>query len=505
MNIQSMQKFLIFLLAISLFTVRAQTGIGTSSPHASAKLEVSATNKGFLPPRITLTSVTDAATIASPATGLLVYNIGSVGLAAGYYYWNGTRWATIATASSPDQTVDYVSVTRTSVQTVNTGDNILFNQTNGGNIPYNSSTGAFSLIAGKTYRLSGFVSLSSSNSTAEEVNVVWKTGTGEILANKGDILSTNMGTTAASAGIADAFYTPTANTTVALYVSYASGSSIVWGNMTYANIQQIGSSAIVNPWVLNANDVYNTTGKVGIGTSSPTAQLNISGGGVKIASGLGNTSTRPTLNTSSVGNYEIRGVGGGATQLDSQDDGFLRLSAGGGTNVNTQSSIDISGYSTLPDMSNNIVMRTGGTERLRIDGSGNLNVTGKLNIGDASGNVAQKVTGIVNAGTFITLDNLKVSVTTSGSRGLSIATNTGSFICEIAGTYGAAGGGSGNSANNITYSTTPSGSPFGWNFATMGDMATYLIFDRTNTRVYRVTMIIGSAYNNNFISIERLY
>jgi hypothetical protein len=40
---------------------------------------------------------------------------------------------------------------------------------------------------------------------------------------------------------------------------------------SWANIQQIGSSAIVNPWVLSGNDVYNTTGEVGIGTSSPNA------------------------------------------------------------------------------------------------------------------------------------------------------------------------------------------------------------------------------------------
>lgn len=79
--------------------VNAQTGIGTTTPDASAKLDVSATNKGFLPPRVTLTSGTDVATIPNPAIGLLVYNNGNnTGLAAGYYYWNGAVWTTIATA-----------------------------------------------------------------------------------------------------------------------------------------------------------------------------------------------------------------------------------------------------------------------------------------------------------------------------------------------------------------------------------------------------------------------
>ena len=75
----------------------AQTGIGTATPHASAKLDVSSTNKGFLPPRVTLTSSTDNTTIPNPATALLVYNTGNnVNLAAGYYYWKGTNWERIS-------------------------------------------------------------------------------------------------------------------------------------------------------------------------------------------------------------------------------------------------------------------------------------------------------------------------------------------------------------------------------------------------------------------------
>ena len=89
----------IAFVVLLVSTAQAQTGIGTTTPNASAKLEVYATNKGFLPPRVTLTSTTDATTIASPAEGLLVYNLGSIGLQAGYYFWNGANWATIATGS----------------------------------------------------------------------------------------------------------------------------------------------------------------------------------------------------------------------------------------------------------------------------------------------------------------------------------------------------------------------------------------------------------------------
>ena len=46
-------------------------GIGTTTPAASAQLDVSSTSKGFLPPRMT---TTDRDAIASPASGLIIYN-----------------------------------------------------------------------------------------------------------------------------------------------------------------------------------------------------------------------------------------------------------------------------------------------------------------------------------------------------------------------------------------------------------------------------------------------
>jgi hypothetical protein len=115
-------------------------------------------------------------------------------------------------------------------------------------------------------------------------------------------------------------------------------------------------------------------GNVGLGTSAPTAKLNLYGGGIRIYSGFGNNASRPSLNTSSIGNYEIRGVGagGGTAQADGANDGFLRLSAGGGANNNAQSSIDLSGYSANTDMNNNITMRTAGVERFRIDANGKI-------------------------------------------------------------------------------------------------------------------------------------
>jgi hypothetical protein len=97
-----------FFLFLSAGTY-AQTGIGTTTPDASAQLEVSSTTKGFLPPRMT-EEQRDA--IVSPATGLIIYNTtantleykiasGWVSLisnpdgtnAGEMQYWDGSNWS----------------------------------------------------------------------------------------------------------------------------------------------------------------------------------------------------------------------------------------------------------------------------------------------------------------------------------------------------------------------------------------------------------------------------
>lgn len=117
--------------------------------------------------------------------------------------------------------------------------------------------------------------------------------------------------------------------------------------------------------------------------------------------------------------------------------------------------------------------------------------------------------GFVNAGQFVQLDNLKFSLTTGGQRGLCCATVTGTATLAISASYAMLGGGVAGTATNWatmpTYTTTVSGSWFGWSFPNAGDTSTYNIQDVTNKRFYRVTLMIGPGYNSNFISVERLF
>ena len=116
-----------------------------------------------------------------------------------------------------------------------------------------------------------------------------------------------------------------------------------------------------------------------------------------------------------------------------------------------------------------------------------------------------KQSNYVNAGVFVTLDNLKATLTSSGNRGLSLATVSGSFTANISGSYSTTSSTIGGSAGVQTITTTASNSVFSWNFLGQADTSTYIISDTTNSRVYRIILMIGGSFANNFISIERLY
>jgi trimeric autotransporter adhesin len=103
-----MKKILyaVFSLLVCSNLVNAQS-VGISSPYTapdvSARLDVNATNKGLLIPRVALTSLTDKVTIAAPATSLLVYNTNAA-LGVGYYYNSGSTttaaWVKVLTTAT---------------------------------------------------------------------------------------------------------------------------------------------------------------------------------------------------------------------------------------------------------------------------------------------------------------------------------------------------------------------------------------------------------------------
>lgn len=84
-------------MAQNTFPSSGSAGIGTTSPNASSILEMKSTAKGVLIPRMTLTQRN---AIASPATGLLIYQTNST---AGFYYYSGTAWTSLSSVAGANK------------------------------------------------------------------------------------------------------------------------------------------------------------------------------------------------------------------------------------------------------------------------------------------------------------------------------------------------------------------------------------------------------------------
>ena len=82
---------LFFLLCGSIMF--GQVGIGTINPDPSSQLEVAASNKGILIPRINIENLDTAAPVNDTdiKESLLVYNT-NTNTGKGFYYWTGVKW-----------------------------------------------------------------------------------------------------------------------------------------------------------------------------------------------------------------------------------------------------------------------------------------------------------------------------------------------------------------------------------------------------------------------------
>ena len=81
-----MKQVTIILAILVGFTMSAQVGIGTTTPDASAALDITSTTEGLLMPRMT---EAQRIAISTAATGLMVYQTDGT---TGFYYYNGSSW-----------------------------------------------------------------------------------------------------------------------------------------------------------------------------------------------------------------------------------------------------------------------------------------------------------------------------------------------------------------------------------------------------------------------------
>lgn len=107
-----LRSLLLLLIILGIATsVQAQVTIGAGEPpHKDALLDLKENNsgsssKGFLLPRVSLTSTTSASPLSDHVAGMTVYNTSTVNdVVSGYYYNDGTKWIRLmadATAIMP--------------------------------------------------------------------------------------------------------------------------------------------------------------------------------------------------------------------------------------------------------------------------------------------------------------------------------------------------------------------------------------------------------------------
>lgn len=99
-------KFLFIVFFISALTIKqlhAQVKIGDNSTvvNANSILELESTNKGFVPPRISISNAASSTPLSSTVlAGTIVYNTNTNitgGNGEGLYMWNGTQWLSLST------------------------------------------------------------------------------------------------------------------------------------------------------------------------------------------------------------------------------------------------------------------------------------------------------------------------------------------------------------------------------------------------------------------------
>jgi hypothetical protein len=122
------------------------------------------------------------------------------------------------------------------------------------------------------------------------------------------------------------------------------------------------------------------------------------------------------------------------------------------------------------------------------------------------GELLWKASGFVDAGVDVTLGNLKARIPTTGNKSLQLSTVSGTYSVYGSSVYSYNGVGAItlNNGTPLNVTTTPQYLAAGYNFIVAGATDTWNIMDTSAGIAWRITMIIGAGYLNNFISIERL-
>jgi len=385
---------------------------------------------------------------------------GSVGV--GYAGSQGLQGPSGVSATSPSEYGSYQITGRATL-----GDYTLTSIA-AGSLPVSSSI-YVTLSAGKTYQLRASLSIRSNYAVFG-----WYTESGSQIGLLGDAFSAN----STDPGVitpAFAIYTPSVDTRVKLSLTAINAYTQTDNGYGEVSINQLtgqgptGYTGSTGTSGTNGISLFSSN----VNSDAITLSSNNAHGGTGYA-GLvtfKNTTASATANTkyirmSSDGQLQIINAGYSQNLLNIDDVG----------NISTSNAVSV---------------------------ATNLTVGGTLY---TANNLVTKASAFVDAGNDVILGNIKVRMSTSGNRSLQISTVSGSYSLYGSGVYSYNGVGGatidGTSPRSVT--TTPTYINPGYTFATAGATDTWTLRDTDNTIAWRITLIVGSGYSANFISIERL-
>jgi hypothetical protein len=302
----------------------AQTGIGTTTPDASAKLEIAATNKGFLPPRVALTATNAASPITNPANGLMVFNTVTAGsspyqVVPGYYYWDGVglKWVSLSTTVGNVQNQGvFRSTINTSAGYAVSSWNSRFNNIAAGDLTIASNT-TFALSNG-IYKLEWALPYQQSNTynlmiLQEYISGAWATYLNDNgFAGIGNGGNSDWGGGTFAADIVDC----TSSTRTFRIINGDGSRGLYYGAnfiitklnpaiTTSTTADNLGNHTATKNIMLNGNYLSNdggnegiridNTGNVGLGTTTPSTSLHIQNGNVFGGSDIPASTTSPSI------------------------------------------------------------------------------------------------------------------------------------------------------------------------------------------------------------------
>jgi hypothetical protein len=200
-------------------------GINTTTPHASAVLDVTSTTQGVLVPRMTQAQRN---AITSPATGLMIFQTDNT---PGFYYYNGTAWTAVG-----GQVITATTVLRNAVSTQSPGYTLAYTST----YSLNFLTGLSFMLPANTTMTFDVYSFDDESITYQVLSVTPTTTNSGWTVNTTPLASVEVpASTSGSAQTGTLSYTNTASTpqVYTLFISKTGGGSFTTSSVHYTTFR----------------------------------------------------------------------------------------------------------------------------------------------------------------------------------------------------------------------------------------------------------------------------